>query len=101
MAAVYILFSIRLKNYYIGSCLNLGERLAEHKSKVYKDSYTSKVNYWELYYNLEELEYHQARAIEKHIKKMKSKKYIENLKKYKEISFKLIDLYKEENKLSK
>jgi len=52
-----------------------------------------------LYYCIEDLLYHQARAIERHIKKMKSKKYIENLKMYEEISVKLIALYKNENKL--
>lgn len=94
MATVYILFSKKLTKYYVGSCLRLNERIAEHENNKYGDSYTAKANDWELYYNLDDLEYQQAREIEKHIKRMKSKKYIENLKKYKEISLKLIDLYK-------
>ena len=36
----------------------------------------------------------QALAIEKHIKSMKSRKYLENLKKYPEITEKLKQLYK-------
>jgi putative endonuclease len=35
----------------------------------------------------------QAHKIENHIKKMKSKKYIENLKKYPEISLRLLQKY--------
>ncbi len=96
MATLYILFSEKLYKYYIGSCLNLEERIAEHKRKEYSDSFTSKAEDWALYYWIDGLDYHQARKIENHIKKMKSKQYIENLKNYKEISLKLVDLYKTE-----
>jgi len=41
------------------------------------------------------LDYEQARKIEKQIKRMKSKKYIENLKKYPDIVKKLIEKYKQ------
>lgn len=94
MAFVYLLFSKELDKYYTGSCLDLAERIAEHKSKKYNDSFTSKAIDWELYYAIDNLTYEQARGIEKHIKNMKSIKYIENLKKYPEISIKLIQLYK-------
>lgn len=40
---------------------------------------------WELYLSIDELTYQQARLIEIHIKKMKSKTYIQNLAKYPEI----------------
>ena len=56
--------------------------------------YTSKADDWELFYSIDKLEYNQARKIEKHIKKMKSKKYIENLKAYNEMSIRLKSLYK-------
>jgi putative endonuclease len=93
MAAVYILFSNRLNKYYIGSCLILEERIAEHKQKAYTNSYTAKSDDWELFYFIDNLEYEQARRIEKHIKQMKSRKYIENLKCYQEISSRLKDRY--------
>jgi putative endonuclease len=38
---------------------------------------------------IENLEYQQSRKIEKHIKRMKSKTFIENLKKYPELIEKL------------
>jgi len=42
---------------------------------------------------IDNLEYLQARKIEAHIKRMKSRKFIENLKKYPEIQKRLIKLY--------
>ena len=94
MAAVYILFSAKLNKYYVGSCIEISERIADHLTKKYSDSYTSKANDWLLFYSIVNLEYKQARDIENHIKKMKSKTYIENLKKFEDISRKLIEQYK-------
>ena len=94
MAAVYILFSEKLNRYYVGSCMEISERLFDHKSKKYSDSYTAKADDWELFYYLLDLNYNQARLIESHIKKMKSRTYVENLKKYEDIVRKLKELYK-------
>lgn len=93
MAAVYILYSVSLDKFYIGSCLQLNERLIEHKEKRFKDSFTAKVDDWVLYFFLDDLEYQQARNIEAHIKKMKSRKYIEDLKRYPEIVIRLKNKY--------
>jgi len=94
MAAEYILYSGTLNMYYVGSCMDISERLLEHKSKKYVNSFTAKANDWSLFHCITGLEYRQARLIESHIKKMKSRKYIENLKKYEDISRKLVELYK-------
>ena len=94
MADVYILYSKELDKYYVGSCINMVERLSEHLNKKYIDSYTTRADDWILYFSIENLKYEQARLIESHIKKMKSKRYIENLKRYKELSKKLVELYK-------
>lgn len=93
MAYLYILYSKKIDKYYVGSCYNLKHRLSEHQNKQYTDSYTSRANDWILFYCIENLQYLQARLIQKHIKKMKSRKYIENLKKYEDISVRLINLY--------
>ena len=61
MASVYILYSKSLDKYYIGSCLDLGQRLEEHSTKKYSDSYTTKANDWQLFYNIDDLGYKQAR----------------------------------------
>lgn len=94
MASVYILFSKKLDRFYTGSCLDLSERLDEHLRGIYADSFTSKAIDWELFLWIDNLTYQQARLIELHIKKMKSKVYIKNLKKYEEIKTRLIELYK-------
>ena len=93
MATVYILYSPTINKYYVGSCINLSERLIEHQIGKYKNSYTAKANDWILFYSIDYLEYRQARLIEAHIKRMKSKKYFKDLMKYKDISLNLIKLY--------
>ena len=93
MATLYILYSPIINKYYIGSCINLPERVIEHQIGKYKNSYTAKSNDWILFYYIDHLEYKQARLIEKYIKRMKSRKYIEDLKKYESISLNLIKLY--------
>ena len=96
MATVYILYSRKLDKYYTGSCLNLEERLKEHIDKKFNHSFTSKADDWDLYYSINELEYKQARNIEGHIKKMKSRKYIENLKRFDEMTKRVVEKYKVE-----
>ncbi|MCB0482256.1 MAG: GIY-YIG nuclease family protein [Flavobacteriales bacterium] len=91
MAAVYILHSKSKNRFYIGSCNNLFERLEQHRLKAFSSSFTSNIDDWELYYSIQNLDYMVARNIEKHIKKMKSKEYIRNLKKYPEMIQKLMD----------
>ena len=94
MASVYILESVLAKRYYIGSCKDLRCRLAQHKSGEFGLSYTSNHKDWVLYYSKEGLEYAQSRKIESHIKNMKSRTYIQNLKKYPGMMDKLLDRYK-------
>ena len=95
MAAVYILYSQSLDKYYIGSCIEVTERLDQHLSKIFPGAFTTKANDWVIFFSLIDLSYKQARSIESHIKNMKSKKYIQNLKRYPEISQNLINLYDE------
>src|ERR1051325_5213094 len=82
MATVYILFSKSLNKYYIGSCNEINTRLEEHINKKFSDSFTGKAHDWELFQQIENLEYNQARKIEVHIKGIKSRNYINNLNKY-------------------
>jgi putative endonuclease len=93
MAAIYILYSEKLAKYYTGSCQDLSNRLLEHHNKTFAESYTSNSDDWTLCFSEEGLGYNQARKIEQHIKKMKSKLYIENLMKYKEIIERLKEKY--------
>lgn len=93
MATVYILFSDSLGKFYIGSCNDIDDRLQQHKLKVFGTSFTSKVEDWNVFLLISDLDYEQARKIEGHIKRMKSRIYIKNLKHYPEVIEKLIQLY--------
>jgi len=92
--AVYILFSEKLSRFYIGTTDNPDRRIIEHNSGKYDDAFTKNGIPWSLFLVIDDLSSNQAYQIEKHIKKMKSKKYIENLKSYPEIIIKLIAKYK-------
>ncbi|MGB9153703.1 MAG: GIY-YIG nuclease family protein [Alphaproteobacteria bacterium] len=93
MASVYILYSKIADKYYIGSTKELKTRIEYHHNKEFKNSFTSKYNDWELFYSINEVSNTTARKIESHIKRMKSIIYMENLKKYPEISPKLVQKY--------
>ena len=97
MAVVYILYSKTLDKYYVGSCKDLTDRLNQHLDKEFQNAFTSKTQDWEIYYCIEDLVYLQARKIENHIKSMKSRKFIENLKKYPEIVLKLKSRFNSED----
>ncbi len=94
MATVYIIYSTSINQFYIGSCLDLQQRLKQHLNKSYLVGFTHRADDWELFYSTVNLEYETARKIETHIKKMKSRKYLENLKLYPEIMEKLIEKYR-------
>ncbi|MFO7844451.1 MAG: GIY-YIG nuclease family protein [Bacteroidales bacterium] len=85
----YILYSKSLDKYYVGETQELEERLRLHHSGFFSSAYTIKTSDWELFYWIECESRKQARGIERHIKKMKSVAYYQNLKKYPEIISKL------------
>ena len=93
MNYVYILFSETLNQFYVGESMDMEERLEQHSSGFYNSAYTKKASDWTLYYLIKCINREQARKIETHIKKMKSKTYIQNLKKYPEITEKLKNKY--------
>jgi len=92
MATVYILQSLKLNRYYTGFTTNLDVRLNFHQNSEGR-KFTAKSDDWTLFLEIACDSKMQGLAIEKHIKKMKSKIYIENLKKYPEIIEKLKKLY--------
>ena len=94
MAIVYILYSEQADKFYTGSSLDVTARLDEHLEKKFKSAYTAKVNDWEVFFVIDDLTYEQARKIEDHIKRMKSRKYFNDLKQYPAIVERLKALYK-------
>ena len=93
MAVVYVIYSSTLDSYYVGSCMDFKIRLEQHLTFSFQNSYTKKANDWKEYLLFDDLEYKQARQIEAYIKRMKSVKYIKNLKRYEEMRVKLIEKY--------
>ena len=93
MNFVYILYSNSLNKYYVGETVDIQERIKHHNSGFYDNAYTKQTKDWILFYSIECKSRVQARKIETHIKKMKSKTYIRNLLKYPEIMIKLKNKY--------
>ena len=91
----YIIHSQSLRRFYIGSTmLDPLERLERHQFNYYGNrKFTAKATDWDEFIDISCSSIEQARKIEKHIKEMKSKSYILNLKKYPEIIEKLKTKY--------
>ena len=87
---VYVIYSVSAGKYYIGETSDVNERVKQHNSGFYDSSFTWQVSDWELFWMLECKSRSQALKIEKHIKKMRNRKFYENLVHYPEISQKLL-----------
>ena len=92
---VYILYSQKIDKYYIGETHDVNLRIEKHNEDYYDNKWTKKGKPWCIYFSIECLCKRQAKQVEQHIKRMKSRKYIENLAKYPEISNKLLSKYKD------
>jgi putative endonuclease len=77
----------------VGSTTDLELRMLYHTEKEFTNSFTAKYGDWEIYFKIETENTTVARKVETHIKKMKSRTYITNLKKYPEMSQKLLLKY--------
>ncbi len=83
MPLVYILYIKIIDHYYIGYTIDTIEnRIKKHVNNFYKNKYTAQAKDWELYLKIDCETNDQARRIENHIKKMKSRKYVTDLSKY-------------------
>ena len=91
---VYILFSEKLSRFYIGFTSDLEVRLQFHEIAE-QHKFTYNADDWVLYHTITCESKRQALKIEKHIKDMKSKIYIQNLKIYPEITRKLLEKYRD------
>ncbi|MFM7472693.1 MAG: GIY-YIG nuclease family protein [Crocinitomicaceae bacterium] len=70
MQTVYILYSQKINQYYIGSCLDLEKRLAEHLSAKMDVAFTKRSDDWDVYFKIDDLTYATARKIEAHKKQI-------------------------------
>jgi putative endonuclease len=90
----YILYSKKIEKFYIGVTLkSLDQRIDFHNTSYYGNNhFTSVTDDWELQLFIPTLNYSHAIRIERKIKSMKSKVYIQNLLKYNELVQKIYDL---------
>ena len=94
MPSVYILYSKIIDHYYIGYIIDsIANRINKHLSNFYENKYTAEAKDWNLYLQINCKTNNQAMQIKKHIKKMKSRKYITDLIKYPEIIINLLSKY--------
>jgi len=89
---VYILHSETFSRFYIGYTSNFDVRTTFHENSDSR-KFTYNAKDWKLYLKIACQSQEQAMGVERHIKKMKSKVYIQNLKRYPEMSLKLLDKY--------
>ena len=90
---VYIIKSEAADKFYIGESEDPETRVKQHNSGHFKGGSTSMSRDWKLYLSISCGNRIVARRIEKHIKSMKSTKYIRNLFQYNEMVEKLIAKY--------
>ena len=76
MPYTYILYSEKLGKYYIGACIDLERRFYEHN--IGHSKFTSTGVPWKIMYKREFPTLQEAKKLEMKIKKMKSRKFIEN-----------------------
>lgn len=94
MSLCYILYSPNLGKFYTGiTSESLDSRLDKHNKKTYGNHrFTANASDWELFLKIDSDSYAHARRIEIRIKKMKSTKFIRELK---EDPTKLIQLFEQ------
>lgn len=95
MVACYILYSSNIDKFYVGFTQEeVIDRLEKHNKQFYgTNHFTSQTDDWVLFCVIECASVKQALLIEKHIKNMKSRKYLQDLKKYPEMIPKLLMKY--------
>ena len=77
MPCLYILYSEKLDKYYVGACIDLDRRFYEHN--IGHSKFTKLGVPWEIVYTEYFSSLTEAKKRESYIKKMKSRKYIEDL----------------------
>ena len=79
MHSLYIIYSKKLNRYYTGETNDISERLRKHNDHSYKYAFTTAAADWELKLIKEIETKEQAVYLEKFIKRMKSKVFIQKV----------------------
>ena len=89
MHFLYIIYSDCLQKYYVGESPDVEIRLSHHNNHYFKTNFTKSANDWKLSIKYECKNRGEALFLEKFIKKMKSRVFIEKIVSNPEI---LVDL---------
>ena len=79
MHYLYIIYSENLCKYYVGETPNVETRLIQHNEHYFKTNFTKSANDWKVLLKYECENKKEALFLEKFIKKMKSKIFIEKI----------------------
>ncbi|MBP8157076.1 MAG: GIY-YIG nuclease family protein [Flavobacterium sp.] len=79
MHSLYILYSVSVNKFYIGETDDIDNRLIKHNNHLYNGSFTKIAGDWKVVLLFECTSKDQALRIEKFIKKMKSKIFINKI----------------------
>ena len=79
MHYLYIIFSEKTDKFYIGETHDIESRIKKHKAHSYENSFTKIADDWKLSLSFECQNRKEALFLEKFIKRIKSKKFIERI----------------------
>jgi putative endonuclease len=79
MHFLYIIYSEKIDKHYVGETDNIELRLLKHNNHSYQGSFTKSSNDWKVVLSYNCTSRKQAIAVEKFIKKMKSKVFIQKI----------------------
>jgi len=98
----YIVYSSSIDSFYIGYTSDIDERIRLHNNGVFGGkSFTHRATDWKIFLLINCDTIKQAVFVEAKIKKMKSRKYIENLKNNPEMAEKILKEYYNRKKRNK
>jgi len=76
---LYILYSRKLHRYYIGETPDLERRFLQHQHHYFKKNFTRSAEDWKIVLSKVVASKEKALLLERFIKRMKSKKFIEKI----------------------
>ncbi len=79
MHFIYIIHSANLSRYYVGETINVEGRIGQHNQSHYESASTRFSQDWQLKLVFQTVTKSEALIVEKYIKSMKSKRFIEKL----------------------
>lgn len=79
MHYLYILYSDKISRYYIGESPDIVNRLEQHNAHYFKKAFTKAADDWEIVVSMQLNSRKDAIYLEKFIKRMKSKTFIQKI----------------------